>query len=184
MDTVLERPRFRDSSVPGTEEPGRPYRNHSYAVAATPAGELLLAPPGPDYAILRLSEGGEVIQEIRRQVAPLSRSEEEIEAIRERVRRAFAAMGRTAPGDTPVPKYRAHVARLTAAPDASVWALTQRGDSSEAIIDWFDTNGAYSGSLAVDLRVTELAVSSADIYLLARSEFDLPGIAVARRPDR
>jgi hypothetical protein len=185
VDAVLDRPRFRDSEVLGTEEPGRPFRNHAYAVAATSAGDLLLAPPGPDYTILRVGDGGEVIQEIGRpEVGPLARSEEEMEAIRERVRRAFAAMGRVAPSGTPVPKYRAHVARLAVAPDASIWALTQRGDSSRAIIDCYDAEGVYSGSLSVDLWVSELAVSSRDIYLLARSTFDLPGIAVARRPER
>ncbi|NIN72454.1 MAG: hypothetical protein GTO46_11165 [Gemmatimonadetes bacterium] len=185
VDTALERPRFRDLNVPGTEEPGRPYRNHSYAVAATPAGDLLLAPPGPEYTILRVGAGGDVLQQIGRpEVTPLARSEEEIEAIRERVRRAFAALGRAAPQGTRVPRYRSHVARLAAAPDASIWALTQRGDSSAAIIDWFDADGVYSGSVVVDLRVSELAVSSTDIYLLARSRFDLPGVAVARRPGR
>lgn len=183
--TVLRRPLFRDSEVPGTEEPGRPYRNHSYAVAATAQGDLLLAPPGPDYAILRIDGGGEVTQVISRpEVAPLARSEEEIEAIRERVRRAFAAMGRAAPSSTPVPKYRAHVARLAVAPDASVWALTQRGDGSVAIIDCFDSAGEFSGSFVIELRASELAVSTAAIYMLARSAFDVPGVAVARRPVR
>jgi len=185
VDTVLERPRFRDLDVAGTEEPGRPYRNHTYAVAATWAGDLLLAPPGPAYTILRVGVRGEVIQEIGRpEVAPLSRSEEEIEAIRERVRRAFAAVGRAAPSGMPIPHYRAHLARLATAPDASVWALTQRGDSSTAIIDWFEADGEFSGSFAIELRASELAVGSADVYLLARSQLDLPGIAVARRPDR
>ncbi len=185
VDTVLDRPLFRDLDVPGTEEPGRPYRNHSYAVAATSSGDLLLAPPGPDYTILRVGGRGEVIQVVSRpEVGPLSRSEEEIEAIRERVRRAFAAVGRSAPSSTPVPKYRAHIARLATAPDASIWALTQRGDSSTAIIDWFDGDGEFSGSFAVGLRASELAVSTGGIYLLARSTFDVPGIAVARRPGR
>jgi hypothetical protein len=185
VDTVSELPRFRDLEVPGTEEPGRPYRNHAYAVTTTPAGDLLLAPPGPEYTILRVSDKGEVIQEFGRpEVEPLARSEEEIEAIRERVRRAFAAMGRTAPAGAPVPKYRAHVARLAAAPDASIWALTQHGAGGAAIIDWFGADGSFLASLAVDLRVIELAVSSTYVYLLARSTFDLPGIAVARRPGR
>jgi hypothetical protein len=183
VDTVLERPRFRDVDVRGTEEPGRPYRNHSYAVAATSSGDLLLAPPGPDYTILRVGGTGEVIQEIGRpDAAPLSRSEAEIEAIRERVRRAFAALGRAAPSDTPIPKYRAQVARLAVAPDASIWALTQRGDSSTAIIDRFAGDGEFSGSFMVEVRASELAVSSAGIYFVARSTFDVPGIAVVRRP--
>ncbi|MGD2154826.1 MAG: hypothetical protein PVG79_16275 [Gemmatimonadales bacterium] len=185
VDTVLGRPRFRDLEVPGTEEPGRPYRNHTYAVAATSAGDLLLAPPGPDYTILRVGGRSGVVQEIGRpEVAPLTRSDEEIEAIRERVRRAFAAVGRAGPSGTPIPKYRAHVARLATASDASIWALTQRGDSSTAIIDWFEADGEFRGSFAVELRASELASGSADIYLLARSELDLPGIAVVRRPDR
>jgi hypothetical protein len=156
VDTVLDRPLFRDLDVPGTEEPGRPYRNHSYAVAATSSGDLLLAPPGPDYTILRVGGRGEVIQVVSRPEV----------------------------GPTPVPKYRAHIARLATAPDASIWALTQRGDSSTAIIDWFDGDGEFSGSFAVGLRASELAVSTGGIYLLARSTFDVPGIAVARRPGR
>jgi hypothetical protein len=185
VDTVLQRPLFRDTEVPGTEDPGRPYRNHSYAVAATPAGELLLAPPGPDYTILRVGGGGEVIQEIGRpEVEPLSRSEEEAEALRERVRRAFAALGRAVPSSIPIPKYRAHVARLAVASDGSIWALTQRGDSLTALIDRFSADGEFRGSFAVDVGASELAVSAVGIYLLARSAFDVPGIAVARSPGR
>lgn len=185
LDSALTWPRFRDSEVAATEEPGRPYKNHSYAVTATSAGELLLAPPGPAYMILRVGDGGEVIQRIARpEIAPLMRSAEEIEAIRERVRRTFAALGRAAPARMPVAKYRAHVARLAAAPDATIWALTQRRDSGKAIIDWYSADGTYSGDFVVELAVYELAVSSTDVYLLARSTFDLPGIAIARRPDR
>jgi hypothetical protein len=178
VDTVFGRPFFSDLEVPGTVEPGRPYRNHSYAVAATAVGDLLLAPPGRDYTILRIGRTGEVIQEIGRpEVAPLERSEEEIEAVRDRVRKAFAAMGRAPPSNMRVPMYRSHVARLATAPDTSIWALTQRGDSSIAIIDRFNAAGEYSGSLTVELRASELAVSSAAVYLLAHSTFDVAGIA-------
>ena len=185
VDTVLDRPLFRDRDVPGTEEPGRPYRNHTYAVAATAAGDLLLAPPGPDYTILRVGSDGEVIQAIGRpEVAPLERSEREIEALRERLRRGFAAIGRAAPSNTAIPKYRPHLARLATAPDASIWALTQRGDSSTVVIDQLDAGGEFVGSFGLKLRASELAVTSGHIYLLARSTLDVPGVAVARRPGR
>ncbi len=185
VDRVLGRPMFRDSDVPGTAEPGRPVRNHAYAVAGTLRGDLLLAPPGPAYTILRIDRSGEVTQVWQRpEVAPLARSEEEIEAVRERVRKAFAALGRAAPTSLRVPTYRSHVARLAVAPEGSVWALTQRGDSSSAIIDRFDAAGEFTGSFAVALRAIELAVSSEAIYLLARGPFDVPGVAVAGRPGR
>jgi hypothetical protein len=181
-DTVLARPLFRDLDVPGTEEAGRPYKNHTYAVAATPSGELLLAAPGQEYLILRVDRSGDVSQVIRRpEIEPLRRSEAEIEALRERVKKAFAALGREPPASLRVPMYRAHVSRLTVAPDASIWALTQRGDSSAAIIDRFDARGRFSASYAIELRVSELSVSSDAVFFLARSALDVPGIGLAER---
>jgi hypothetical protein len=182
-DSVLDRPRYRDSGLAGTEEPGRALRNHSYAVAATANGDLLLAPPGQEYLILRIGPEGKLRQRIRRpEIAPLQRSEEEVEAIRERIRRGFAAAGRAVPTRLQVPLYRSHVARLAVAPDGTIWALTQRGDSDVAVIDRFDEDGRFSGSYRVVLRVSELAVGHDAIYLLAHSALDVPGIAVAPRP--
>ena len=176
------RPLFRDWDVPGTEEAGRPYKNHTYAAAATPSGELLLAAPGPEYLILRVDRSGDVSQVIRRpEIEPLRRSEAEIEALRERVKKAFAALGREPPASLRVPMYRTHVSRLTVAPDASIWALTQRGDSSAAIIDRFDAGGRFSASYTVELRVSELSVSSDAVFFLARSALDVPGIGLAAR---
>ncbi len=182
-DTVLDRPRFRDQGLPGTEEPGRVIRNHSYSVAATPQGNLLLAPPGPEYLILRITAEGKVGQTIRRpEIPPLQRSEEEVEAIRNRIRQGFAAAGRVAPANLRVPLYRSHVSSLAVAPDGTIWALTQRGDGGVAIVDHFDSDGRFSGSYRVQLRVGELAVGPDALYLLARSRLDVPGIAVAARP--
>jgi hypothetical protein len=182
-DTVLARPRFRDAGIPGTEEPGRSLKNHSYAVGGTPDGGLLISPPGPDYVILRLGVKGRVRQKIRRpEVGPLRRSEKEIEAIRERVRKSFAAAGRSAPADLSVPLYRPHVSRLAVASDGSIWALTRRGDGSTAIIDSFAADGSFVASYRVPLRVADLAVTSDAIYFLARADLDVPGVAVAARP--
>lgn len=185
LDTVLARPVFRDSQVPGTEEPGRPSRNHSYAVAATPVGDILLAPPGPDYLILRIGRDGATRQTIGRpEMRPLRRSEAEIEALVERVQRAFAALGRPPPAELEVPIYRPHIAQLAVTPDAGIWALTQRGDSSVAVIDRFDPSGEFVASYAVRLRVSRIAADGDAIYFLARSDFNVPGIAVAASPDR
>lgn len=182
-DTVLDRPRYRDRGLTGTEEPGRAVRNHAYAVATTPQGNLLLAPPGPEYLILRITAEGKLAQSIRRpEIPPLQRSEEEVEAIRKRIRQGFAAAGRVAPANLRVPLYRSHVSSLAVGADGTIWALTQRGDGGLAIIDHFDRDGRFSGSYGVQLRVGELAVGPDALYLLARSALDVPGIAVAARP--
>lgn len=182
-DGVLDRSRYRDSGLAGTQEPGRALRNHSYAVAGTRHGDLLLAPPGREYLILRIAPEGKLRQRIRRpEIPPLRRSEEEIEAIRDRIRRGFAAAGRAVPARLQVPLYRSHVARLAVAPDGTIWALTQRGDGEVAVIDRFDEDGNFSGSYRVMLRVSELAVGRDAIYFLAHSALDVPGIAVATRP--
>ncbi len=103
--------------------------------------------------------------------------------MRERVGKAFGALGRSPPSDLHVPLYRSHVADLAVAPDGSLWALTQRGDTSAAVIDRFAADGEFSGSYLVRLRVGAIAVSSSAIYFLARSSLDVPGIAVAPKPE-
>ncbi|UCF18785.1 MAG: hypothetical protein JSU87_12700 [Gemmatimonadota bacterium] len=181
---AMARTRFSDAEVTGLEEPGRDSRNHSYPIAATMSGGLLIAPPGPDYRIIGFSPEGVVAGTARRQeVEPLERDAKEIEAIRTRIRNAFATAGRPAPKDIPVPMYRAHIARLCVAGDGTIWALTQRGSGEISMIDRFDEHGRFQGSLRVGLRISELFVTSSHIYLLARSELDVPGIAIGLRPD-
>lgn len=184
-DTVLPGSRYRDEELPGTEAaPGSTIRNHSYAVASTPQGDLLLSPPGPDYLIVRIGPGGKVRQIIRRpEIVPLRRSPEEIEAIRERIRQNFAKLGAMAPADLKVPALRSHIGRLAVAPDSTIWALTQRGGDSVAVIDRFEPGGAYAATYTVDLVVSDLAVSRESIYLIVISDDDVPGVAVAARPD-
>jgi hypothetical protein len=185
LDTVLADPLYRDFGLVGTDEPGRRLRNHGYAVAATADGDLLLSPPGADFVILRVGPDGRVRQTIRRpEIPPLRRSKEEVEAIRQRIRRGFAAAGRAAPVNVPVTEHRSHVARLATAPDGSIWALTQRGDSTASILDVFTTDGRFAGSYKIGLRVTDVAVTSESLFLLARAELDLPAVAVASRPTR
>lgn len=184
-DTSLPEPRYRDSGVSETEEPGQRFRNHAYAVAATLEGDLLLSPPGPDYFILRIGRRGTVRQTIRRrEVPPLRRSEQEIAEVRERVRKGFAAAGRAAPSEFRVPLYRSHVGRLATAPDGSIWALTQRGDDRASVVDCFAADGRYSASYRIELQVIDLAVASDAVYfLVVSSMLDVPAIAVASLED-
>jgi hypothetical protein len=183
-DTALTQSRFRDSGISGTEEPGRRFRNHAYAVAGTVWGDLLLSPPGRDYVILRVGSDGKLRQKIRRpEIPPLLRSEEEIERVRERVRKGFAAAGRPAPQNIPVPMYRSHVARLAVAADGYIWALTRRGDDSVAVVDCFAPDGSFFASYRLALSVSDLAVAEDSAYFLARGALDVPGIAVAPRPE-
>ncbi len=182
-DSALTRARFNDAGLPGTEEPGRATRNHSYPVAATIAGELLIAPPGPEYRIVRVTPEGQLRNTIERKTLdPLRRSESEIEAIRERVRKGFAAAGRASPAAIPVSAHRPHLARLATAPDGTIWALTQRGDDTASLVDHFAPDGRFAGSFAVAVRVMDLAVSSESVYLLARGHMDVAGVAVVARP--
>lgn len=183
-DTALIRPLYRDTELAGIREPGRRFSNHSYAVAGTPAGDLLLSPPGPDYRILRIPPGQEIRQEIRVPgMLPLRRSEEEMETVRENVRKGFAAAGRAAPQNLPIPLFRSHVSRLAVGPDGSIWALTQRGHDGATIIDCFAPEGDFLASYSVELRVSDLAVAEGSIYMLAHGKLDVPGIAVAARPE-
>ena len=183
-DTALPEPFFVDDAVPGTEPTSGSFRNHAYAVAATPEGQLLLAPPGPDYLIIRIGSDGERLQTIRRpEVPPLRRSAEEIEELRERVRKGFRSMGRPPPAVIPVPEHRSHIARLAVAPDLTIWALTQRGVEGAAIIDVFSADGEFAASYVVAFSVADLALTSDAIFLLAKSRLDVPGIAAAERPD-
>ena len=183
-DTALTRPLYRDTELAGIEESGRRLRNHSYAVAATPAGDLLLSPPGPDYRILRILPGRGIRQEVTRpDIPPLRRSTEEMEAVRENVRKGFAAAGRAAPQDLSIPSFRSHVARLAVGPDGSVWALTQRGHNGASIIDCFSPDGEFLASYRIGLRVSDLAVAEGAVYMLAHGELNVPGIAVASRPE-
>ena len=180
-DAPIARTRYRDLEL--ARESGRMSPKHAYAVAATPGGDLLVSPPGRDYLVLRIGPGGEVIQTIARpEIAPLERDAEEIEAIRERVRRGFAAAGRPSPATIPVPPYRQHLARLAVAPDGTIWGLTHRGDGNISVIDVFAADGRYAATFFVSLRVTDIAVTSEFIMLLARGDYDVYGVAVARRP--
>jgi hypothetical protein len=180
-DTALADVRYRDLDLLPELSHGR--KNHAYAVAATAGGDLLLSPPGPDYVVLRIAPDGVVSETIaRRQIAPLERDAREIEAVRERVRRGFAAAGRPPPAVIPVPRYRQHLARLAVAPDGTIWGLTQRGEGALSIIDGFGSDGRYEATYAVKLRVTDIAVTSEFLYLLARGDHDVYGVAVARRP--
>jgi hypothetical protein len=183
-DTALPGVRFNDEAIPGTKEIGQASRNHSYAVAAGGMGDLLLSPPGPEYLIMSVGPAGSVLPKIRRDdVAPLRRSAAEIEAIRRRVQRNFAAVGRTIPTDIKVPAFRSHIAQLAVARDGSLWALTQRGDSASTVVDQFSSEGRFITSHRIGLRVSQLAVTGTNIYLLAQSKLDLPAIAVADRPE-
>lgn len=180
-DTALARAWYRDLEL--VREPNRGPQKHAYAVAATTGGDLLLSPAGPDYVILRIGPGGKVIQNIaRREIAPLERDGEEIEAIRERVRRGFAAAGRPPPAFIPVPRYRQHLARLAVAPDGSIWGLTHRGDGDVSVVDVFESDGRYAATFLVSLLVTDIEVTSEFVCLLARGDYDVYGVAVARRP--
>jgi len=182
-DTALAKARFSDDGIASLEEPASLTKNHSYAVAGTPTGDVLLSPLGPDYLIHRMGPDGELRQTISRpEVQPLVRSEDEAEAVREKVRRGFAAAGRGVPGSLRVPLYRPHISRLAASPDGSIWALTGRGDDSTAIIDHFTPDGEFASSYSVALNVGDLAVGERSIYLLARGALDVAGVAVVPRP--
>lgn len=184
-DTVIREPRYRDRELPGTEDPGLPTRNHSYAIAGTREGELLIAPPGPEYVIVRVGPDGVVRRPIRRpEVAALRRSEEEIEAVRERVRQGFARLGRRPPDDLPVPLYRPHIRGLSVSPDGTIWAVTGRGDEDRVILDSFAPDGTYLGSYAAGLRTHAMAATDEALYFLAEGELDVVGVAVATRPRR
>ncbi len=175
-------PFYTDDGLAGIEMPGGGVRNHAYAVTATLDGELLLSPPGPAYRILRIGRDGEVRQAIERpELEPLRLSAADREAVRREVRRGFAGAGRRAPDNFKVPEYRAHISRLVTAVDGTIWALTQRGSASVAILDVFAADGHYQGSLEVGLAVSDLVVFGDAIYFLAKSELDLAGIAVVYR---
>jgi hypothetical protein len=178
-------PQIRYRDVDLLQDPARGSRNQAYAVTATPSGDLLLSPPGPDYVVLRISPGGEISQKIeRREIAALERDGGEIAAIRERVRKGFAAAGRPPPAVIPVARFRQHLARLSVAPDGTIWGLTHRGDGDMSVIDCFGSDGRYAATYAVGLRVTDIAVTSELLLLLARGDYDVYGVAVARRPAR
>jgi hypothetical protein len=183
-DTVLPGVRFRDDSVPGLDTPGSATRHHAYATASTADGDLLLAPPGPDYLIVRFGPDGQPRPPIRRpEVEPLRRAPAEIEAMRQRIRKRFAELGTRTPENLPVPELRNHIARLAVAPDSTLWALTRRGGDSVAVIDAFDVDGTFSAAYRVRLPTADLAVGTRRIYLLALDSLGLPGVAVAARPD-
>ncbi len=110
------------------------------------------------------------------------RSDEEVEAVRTRVRKGLASAGRPAPAQLHVPRHRSHVARLAAGPEGSIWAVTRRGDDQITIIDRFGADGSFRESYRVNLQVADLAVTSKAIFLLARGELDVAGVAVARWP--
>lgn len=182
-DSALTAARFEDAGLPGTEVPGRATRNHAYPVAGTMAGELLVATPGPEYRIVRVGPDGRLREPIERDdLAPLRRSEPEIEAIRRRVREGFTAAGRAAPATIPVSDNRPHLARLATAPDGTIWALTQRGDDSVSVVDYFDPDGRFAGSFRVGVRAVDLAVTSRSVYLLARGDLEVAGVAFVARP--
>ena len=185
LDSVLPEPRYSDEGVPGTESPGSTMRKHAYAVAATPAGGLLLSPPGPDYLILRFGPEGDTQPAIRRtEIGPLRRSPEDIEVIEERIRKRFAELGGNLPADFEVSASRSHIARLSIAPDSTIWALTLRGADSVAIIDAFDKRGGYTATYKLDIVASEIAVDSERLYALAVGDLGVAGVAVADRPDR
>ncbi len=182
-DSALTKARFRDEGLAGLEEAGTASKNHSYAVSATPNGDLLISPPGGDYVIYRIGPGGELRQTIRRlQVPPLLRSEEEAEAVLERVRKGFAAAGRATPQSLRVPLYRPHISRLAVSADASIWALTGRGDGETAIVDHFSAGGSFLASYRLPLSAGDLVVGERSIYLLARGAHDVAGVALTERP--
>jgi hypothetical protein len=182
-ESTASAPFYSDEELEGIADSGQPYRNHAYALAGTPRGDLLLAPPGPEYLIQRVDPGGEAVQAIRRpEIGPLERSAREIEELRQRVKRGFAAAGRSTPREFSIPPYRSHIARLAVARDGTIWALTPRGGESHALVDAFDADGKFAGSYSLELDVADLVVGTGALYLLARSADGVPGIAVARRP--
>lgn len=175
--------RFNDADVSGLETGAAATRNHAYAVAGNEQGELLLAPPGPTYRILRISPRGKAVQEILRpEVPPLVRTEGEIAALRSKIRRSFDAVGRGGPKALKIPPYRSHIAALAVASDGEIWAVTKRGNEEVSIIDRFDARGRFLSSYEVELRIIDLAVSDRSLYLLGVNRQELPGVATARRP--
>lgn len=183
-DSAIATPFFDDERVAATDERGRRYRNHSYAVGATPKGDLLLSPPGPDYLIMRVGSDGRVLSTMRRpEVPPIRRDEQETAALVERVKKGFAAAGRSAPSSLSIPLYRSHISSLDVAPDGSVWTVTQRGDSTITILDCVTADGEYGATFSVPFAVSSLAVTLDRLFLLARGPLEVPGVAVARRPE-
>jgi len=182
-DTAFADARYRDVDVVPVVEPGLEFRNHAHAVGATQDGDLLLSPWGPRYLILRIGTGGKTRQRIERsEVAPLVRSASEIEAIRERVRKGFAAAGRPSPHFIPVPQYRPHLASLAVASDGSIWGLTQRGDAHRSVLDCYGSDGRYIATYSVKGRISAIAVTPDRLVMLARGDDDIPGVAMAERP--
>lgn len=178
---IDERPIYEDGGLAELSIPAGSIRNHAYAVAAGPEG-LLIALPGAEYRILRVGSRGRAEEFASRDLAPLRRDEEEIRRIRANVRRGFARVGRRAPERLLVPPFRPQVVQLAVAPDGEVWALAGRGSEGDAVLDRFDPRGRRRATYRVPLRVAALAIDQDHLYLLARSELDLPAVAVVNRP--
>lgn len=184
-DSAQRSPTFEDGDLADAVGPESAVRNHNYAVAATASGTLLLGLPGPEYAILQIDRTGQRLPAIRRRdVMPIVRGSPEVKALVGRIRRGIARAGGTPPATLEVPRYRSHVARLAVGPDGSIWALTGRGGEGRSVIDEFSADGAFVGSHRVDLQISDLAVTSRNLYLLVRDTLDLPGVAHAVRPER
>jgi hypothetical protein len=137
-------------------------------VAVRHDGGFAIGSGDGEYRIRIYSPAGELEHEIRRDVAPLRRTREEMDAVRTRMLAGPAsAAGRSDPearGGTPAPAvspFKAHFSMGGFRFDdlGRLWVRTNRGDGRRTLFDVFGTRGEYLGELMIPAHIGHFALT-------------------------
>lgn len=131
--------------------------------AAGPDGRVAVG-HGADYLIKVFTPEGALVHEIRREVDPVARTPEELDALAARLRRGPGVPADNPEGSAqlrkPDPFHPHFAARALAYDDAArLWVRTPRGGPAATVFDLFSPTGSYLGEVRAELPIGQFAVS-------------------------
>ena len=173
-------------TVPPSTSPSTRLTNPSIAV--DPAGRIAVMRDPDEYVIVLISPDGQVAGEIRRDIARVRMTPEEIaardrrrSAVREKLGAERGRSGSSAPLlSSAADNLKPHVAinGLRFDDSGRLWTRTMRGNQSSTVFDLFAPDGRYLGEVTVPGVVGTVSVAGRWFVADVESEDGTPRIAI------
>jgi hypothetical protein len=195
----LERLRDEEGSftvvVPSLEDFLTPTAGHPLAVgpAVAPDGSVALGDGVEEYRIVILGPTGRRLRQLRRDVKPTRKPEEELEAELQAARRRIGMTGGAEGRKVIVSgsqlglisEFRTFFDRtngLEYDDHGRLWVRTNRGETGETVFDLFDASGAYLGEIVAPKTIGAFDVAHGLLAGSTSGELDVPTVTVWRVP--